>query len=174
MKRAPLGEPIPNHPSRHSPAVCATTLSGRFLWARFSPIFARTCEDADDERVSPVRAGTPGVRVQPCRLQSEVRIFSIEFSVSPFSARPYLTRCCTRKAECNPGRLARGPRNRYGSGISRIRFFHSSASEAAQTSSSASITSATGVCCFTRNTPALEPRPQGTRRNVAALSSNRK
>jgi hypothetical protein len=50
-----------------------------------------------------------GVRVQPCRLQSEVRAFRIEFSVSPFSARPYLTRCCTRKAECHPGRPGARP-----------------------------------------------------------------
>jgi hypothetical protein len=48
-------------------------------------------------------------------------------------------------------------RERHGPGISRILFFHSSASDAAHTSSNDSITSATGVRCFTRNTPALEP-----------------
>ncbi len=38
-------------------------------------------------------------------------------------------------------------------GISRIRFFHSSVSEAAHTNTSSSITSASGERCFTRKTP---------------------
>jgi len=66
-------------------------------------------------------------------------------------------RCRTRIGGVSIWPPGARPGTRYRSGISRIRFLHSSASDAAQTSSSASITSATGVCCFTRNTPALEP-----------------
>ena len=45
----------------------------------------------------------------------------------------------------------------YGSGILRIRFSHSSASEAPQISTSSSIASPMGKYCGTRITPGLEP-----------------
>lgn len=151
-------EPIPNHPSRYSSTVYAKTLSGQFSHLCFSPISTRTCAFLRELGVSPFRAVLPGVRVQPWRLQSRVRLFCIELSVSPFSARPYLTPCCTRMGRVQPWLPGNQRRRSYGSGILRIRFSHSSASVAPQISTSSSIASPMGKDCGTTITPGLEPR----------------
>ena len=156
------GELVPDHPSRILPNRLREDSLRPIFASLLLAIFRKDLRVLRERGVSPFRSVLPGVRVQPWRLQSRVRLSCIELSVSPFSARLYLTPCGTRMGRVQPWPPRLWQRNVYDPILPLLRI------RRGPMSTSSSMTSPIAAYWPTRNTPDWTLASSGTRQNGAA------